>query len=305
MPTTLAAPATRTHTLRGAFDLTRSAAFGFGQRDAAADPSVMRLGFLLEPGWTPVGVQVRQPDPGTLLLEVTGAGADPDGATVDAAVAQALRVLSADVDARPWDALAATDPVLARFVATVPGLRPPLFHSAYEALAWCILSARRPAAQGAALRERLSRAHGTVLTVGGEVVPVLPTPEQLLAVDAFPSLPEVKLRRLHGLARAALDGRLDTASLRALDPAEAAARLRELEGIGPYYAELVVVRALGDPDVVPVLEPAVLAVTGALLTGNGPLTPDGLAEHLAPWAPWRAWACVTMRSAAPALLGPA
>lgn len=301
MPVLTAPTAPTTAALQGAFDLARSAAFGFGQRDAAPDPSTMRLAFLLEGSWAPVGAVLTQPAPDRLAVAVSGTD---DPAAREAAVGQALRVLSADVDARGWDALGAADPVVGRLQAATPGLRPPLFHSAYEALAWCVLSARRPAAQGAALRERLSRAHGTVLDVGGTELAVLPSPEQLLALDSFPSLPEVKLRRLHGLARAALDGRLDTAELRGLDPAEAVTRLRELEGIGPYYAELVVVRALGHTDVVPSLEPAVLAVAGAVLTGNGPLTLAELGEHLAPWSPWRTWSCVTMRSAAPLLPGP-
>lgn len=290
-----------TVTLRGAFDLRQTTSFGFGQREASADPDVLRLGFLLEPSWEPVGVVVRQPAPESLRLAVTGT-VDVD---VDAAVAQALRVLSADVDAAGWDALGATDPVLGRLQAVRPGLRPPLFHSAYEALAWCILSARRPHAQGVVLRERLNNTHGTVMQVDGFDVEgaeltVLPSPAQLLAVTELPGLPEVKLSRLHGVARAALDGRLDTIALRAFDPAEAVVRLCELAGIGPYYAELVVVRALGHTDVLPLAEPA---VAGALLTGNGPLTPAELVDRTVAWSPWRTWACVAMRSAGPVLLG--
>lgn len=287
----------RTIALRGAFDLRLTTAFGFGQREASADLDVLRLGFLLEPSWEPVAVVVRQPAPDTLEVAVTGS------ADVDGAVAQALRVISADVDATGWDALGAADPALGRIQAAKPGLRPPLFHSAYEALTWCVLSARRPDAQGALLRERLHRAHGTVLDAEGLELTVLPSPEQLLAVTELPGLPEVKLRRLHGIARAALSGRLGTDDLRALDPVDAVLRLRELEGIGPYYTELVTVRALGHTDLIPTAEPAVLAVAGALLTGTGPLSAAELATHTAPWRPWRTWACVTMRSAGPVLLG--
>lgn len=229
--------------VRGAFDLTQSASRGFGQREAAPDAAGMRLGFLLDGSFRAAGVAVRQPRPDELELTVSGT------TQCDVAAAQALRVLSADVDARGWDALGSADPVLGRLQAARPGLRPPLFHSAYEALLWCVLSARRPHAQGVALRERLNRAHGTVLEIDGMEVPVSPAPEQMLAVASLPSVPEWKLRRMHGVARAAADGRLDTAELRALDPAEASARLRELPGIGPYYAELVVVRALGHTDV--------------------------------------------------------
>ena len=55
---------------------------------------------------------------------------------------------------------------------------------------------------------------------------VLPTPAQLVEVTDFDELPEVKLRRLRGVAAAALDGRLDTAELKALPVPDAEARLQ-------------------------------------------------------------------------------
>ena len=114
-----------------------------------------------------------------------------------------------------------------------------------------MLSARRPIAQMREVRDRLSRAHGRVLDVAGEQVAALPTPEQLLGVRSFPGIPDVKLRRMHAIAVAALDGRLDTESLRMRDVGEVDAELRGFEGIGPFYAELVTIRALGHTDVLP------------------------------------------------------
>lgn len=289
---------------RGAFDLARSIGFGFGQREARAG-DVLRLGFVVEATGTPVARAVRQDAAGTLGLEVTAAGPAVDA---DAVARQVARVLSVDIDATGWDDLgrdAGPASLLGRLRAAQPGLRPPLFHSAYEAAAWSVLSARRPHQPMAALRERLSRAHGTVLAVAGEEVAVFPTPTRLLAVESFPSLPQIKLDRLHGVARAALAGELDTAALRALDPAEAVTRLRRLDGIGPFYAELVVVRALGHTDVVPTVEPTVLELAGRLTGAPGPLTAAAYAELAEGWRPWRTWASVALRAAGPSLLDPA
>jgi hypothetical protein len=60
-------------------------------------------------------------------------------------------------DARPLVAMAEADPVLRPLVRAAPGLRPPLFGSAYEALAWAVLPARRPRAQMVAVREAPAR----------------------------------------------------------------------------------------------------------------------------------------------------
>ena len=189
------------------------------------------------------------------------------------------------------------DPVLRSAYGVRPGLRPPLFHSAYEALVWAVLSARRPIAQMREVQERLSLAHGRTLEVAGERVAALPTPAALLQVRDVPGLPELKLRRMHAIAAAALEGLLDTETLRNRDVAEVAAELRRFEGIGPFYAELVTLRALGHTDVLPTVEPRVVAATAARL-GRDALAPDDFAEVAAAWRPWRTWACVALRAAA-------
>jgi DNA-3-methyladenine glycosylase II len=278
-------------TPKGAFDLHQSANFGFGQRDAVTDGRDMHLAFVLDGYTEHAGVHASQSDDGRLTFTITHTG------NADLAARQASRALSVDIDARGWDDLGRSDALIDELQAARPGLRPPLFYSAYEAAAWSVLSARRPHRQMVALRERLSAEHGAVLDVAGTPVPAFPTPEQLLVVQAFPGLTDVKIERLHGVARAALDGGLDTAELRALDPAEAKSRLQKLDGIGPFYAELITIRALGHTDVAPTVEPTLLAVAGELLGSGPPLTPAEFEQRAAAWTPWRTWAAVAIRAA--------
>jgi DNA-3-methyladenine glycosylase II len=286
----------------GRFDLKQSLTFGFGQREAATDIAqapTMSLGFVLDGYDDQVGVVVSQQPSGALTVDIAGARLE----SRDAARGQVARVLSIDVDATGWDALGERDELVGALQRARPGLRPPLFYSAYEALAWAVLSARRPRQQMAKLRADLSAVHGATMDVAGQQILVLPTPRQLLSVLSFPGLSAEKIERLHGVARAALDGRLDTAELRSLPTDEAAARLRTLDGIGPFYAELVIVRALGHTDVLPSAEPQLLALAGELAGAGRALTPAELdaygREH---WTPWRTWACVAVRAAGPALL---
>lgn len=280
--------------VRGAFDLRQSVEFGFGQRHADRYDGTMTLAMCLDGYDDQVGVVVR-PDAGGLSCRVVG-DADPD-----AAVAQTARVLSVDVDGTGYDRLGRGDPLVARLQAQRPGLRPPLFHSAYEALAWSLLSARRPHQQGARLRDRLAREHGRVLDVDGHRVAAFPTPRQLLGVSGLPGLPAVALGRLHALAEEARDGGVDTATLRALPPDEASAQLRRLPGIGPFYAELVVVRGLGHTDVLPRQETTVREIAGRL-SGEPALDESAFAAMAAGWAPWRTWTSVALRAAGPSLL---
>ena len=178
-----------------------------------------------------------------------------------------------------------------------------MFYSPYEAAAWCVLSARRPARQMMQARDRLSRTHGQVFDLAGEQVAALPTPSQLLAVDSVPGIPADRMPRLHGVARAALDGRLDAARLLAQGPEQARAGLQALDGIGPFYSELIVVRGTGFTDVLPVNEPRSLDLAGRLYQLGGPPSEAEFGKLAQPWRPLRTWAVVLIRGAAGRLLG--
>lgn len=169
--------------------------------------------------------------------------------------------------------------------------------SPYEAAAWSVLSARRPARQMAAVRQRLSEAHGTRFELAGEACWSFPTPERVLAVADFPGVPADKLARLHAVARAAAGGRLDVARLTALDPEGAMAQLRELPGIGPFYASLIVLRACGLADVLVVNEATALDNIARLYGLPGPPGPAEVAELAQAWRPFRTWAAVLLRAA--------
>jgi DNA-3-methyladenine glycosylase II len=286
------ASARRALEVRGAFDLRQSVEFGFGQRHATRYDGVMRLAMCLD-GYTAQAAVAVRPEGDELRLEVVGD--DPD-----VAARQVARVLSVDVDARDYDALGSRDPLVGRLQAARPGLRPPLFHSAYEAATWSVLATRRPLRQAAALRERLSRRHGRVLALAGEEMAAFPTPDQLLAVTSFEGLPEVALARLHAIAEEARSGRVDTAELLALDPSDALQRLRRLPGIGPFYSELILVRALGHTDVLPTGEPMVREVAAKLL-GRESLDAEELERLGETWSPWRTWVAVAIRAAGPQL----
>jgi DNA-3-methyladenine glycosylase II len=284
-----------TFTLRpeGAFSLRESAEFGFGQRHAAVFDGTMRLAFCLDDLVHQVGVALTQDELG-VHGTVIGAAATP----VDRVAAQTARMLSLDVDARGFEAVGGRDAVVARALAAAPGLRPPLFHSPYEAAAWCVLSLRWNTRQAAAVRDRLGRAHGFSVEVAGVAMAAFPTPKQLLGVTAFERVPPVKIERLHAVARAALDGRLAAEEIRRADPEEAMARLREIPGIGPFSASLIVLRASGVCDVPVDQEPRLAAIVGRLYGLPGPATPEEMRRIGEAWRPFRTWVGVLLRAAA-------
>ncbi len=264
--------------------------FGFGHRHESRFDGVMRLAFCLDDLSGQVGVELRQPRPDTVRATVTGR------ADLTVVRAQVARVLSLDHDASGFLAVGRRDPLLSRLQDAAPGLRPPLFYSPYEAAVWAVLSARRSTRQASVLRDRLASTHGRTLQVAGQAVPASPTPAQLLRVPELPGLPAQRVNWLHGIARAALDGQLDPRSLAVAAPDDAISRLRRLAGIGPFYAALILVRASGVTDVLPVGEPKVLALAGELHGLGRAMTPQEYGERAEAWRPWRTWASVFVRA---------
>ena len=286
---------------QGPFSLRESALFGFGQRHSEPFEGAMRLAFCLDGYRDQVGVVVTQDDQGLVHGEVDGSA----GVDVDAVSAHVARVLSLDRDGDAFVAVGQRDPVVARLLEVAPGLRPPLFYSPYEAAAWGVLSARRPAAQMMALRQRLSEEHGRRFDLAGETRAAFPLPEQLLQVTGFPGLPDVKLERLHGIAEAAIRGELDAATLRAMPPDQAQVQLQKLAGIGPFSSALILVRASGHADLLPDQEPMLLDLVTSLYGLPDRPDPRRFAEIAEPWSPFRTWVSVLIRASARRLPEPA
>jgi DNA-3-methyladenine glycosylase II len=116
-----------------------------------------------------------------------------------------------------------------------------------------------------------------------------PAPPILRRLDL--DLPGRKSEYLRAVAEAALDGLLDGAALRAVDPGQAVQRVQQVKGLGPFAAELVVVRGANAPDVLPYHERRLDAeITERYGAGR---TLDEASEA---WRPYRTWAAVHPRA---------
>jgi DNA-3-methyladenine glycosylase II len=295
MPTFETAVPSRVIAVRGRFDLARSARFlaGFtpaGRPGADGEPSVLRLAFPVDGTETHAGALIRQRSPGSVVVDIYG---PPELA--DTVAVQVRRVLSLDVDGGGFTDVGARDPVVAQFQAARPGLRPVLFGSPYEAACWAVLSQRVAMVQAARVRKRITEELGGEVDVGGVVVPAFPAPAELAALEPGRGLPELKVERLRAVAEAARDGALDAAELRALPVEEALCRLELLPGIGPFSAELILVRGAGHPDVFPSTEGRLHeAMRKAYHLPDA--DPAELAEIAEQWRPFRSWVAFLLRS---------
>jgi DNA-3-methyladenine glycosylase II len=278
---------------RGPFSLTAAARFTEGfPAGQGGDNARLDLAFPADNDWTTVGVRVSEDRTGLLADIVANPGAVPLGQIHD----QVERILSLDVDGTDFPAVAERDPVVHDLQARYPGLRPVQFHSPYEAAAWTIIGQRIRMTQAAGIRTRMATQLGDSVDFGDRQLPSFPAPDRLAALREFPGLTDRKLEQLRALGRAAGQGRLDASALRGRLAEEALAHLRTLPGIGPFSAELILLRGAGHPDVFPTHEKRLHRAMAAVYH-LGP-DPDlealqAVADH---WRPYRTWTSLLLRS---------
>ena len=279
---------------RGPYSLAAAARFveGFPAGQGGGAGPRLDLAFPAEGGGTTLGVRVTE-DAGGLLADVV---ANPGRLPAADVQRQVERILSLDVDGTGFPDVGMRDPVVGGLQARFPGLRPVQFHSPYEAAAWTIIGHRIRMTQAAAITSRLAEELGETVDFGDRRLAAFPPPERLAALPPTRGLTELKVGRLRALGRAAADGRLDADLLRGMPRPEALAHLRTLPGVGPFSAELILLRGAGDPDAFPANEKRLHRAMAAAY-GLGPepdlATLTAVADR---WRPYRTWVALLLRA---------
>jgi DNA-3-methyladenine glycosylase II len=224
--------------------------------------------------------------------------ANPGALPEDEIRKQVERILSLDVDGTGFAEVGVRDPVVGDLQRQFPGLRPVLFPSPYEAAAWALIGHRISMTQGATLRRRLAEDLGDRVEIGGRVLATFPPPERLARLEPTPGMTLRKVENLRALGDAASEGELDADLLRGMPIEEALAHLRKLPGIGPFSAELTLIRGAGVIDLFPRETPR-LHRAMAEAYDLGPEPPLTRLEALArDWRPYRGWVAFLLRNAA-------
>ena len=228
-------------------------------------------------------------------------------------VYRARRLLDADADPVAIDAALAADPVIAPLVRARPGLRVPGSYDGFELAVRAVLGQQVSVAAARTFAGRLARlargddlpkppghhpapgqprarprarppetaAGGFVPGQAGELSALFPQAAELAGADLSGlGLTTGRQRTLRSLAQAVASGRLNLDP--GADPAETAARLAELPGIGPWTISYIGLRS-GDPDAFPATD---LGVRRAMARLGAP------PGHPAHWRPWRAYAAM-------------
>ena len=208
------------------------------------------------------------------------------------------RLLDADGDPVAVDDALFEDHLLRPLITAQPGLRVPGQLDGDEVALQTVLGQQVSMAAARTAAARLTETYGDPLGLVGahHVTHLFPTAAAVAAIDpeTLP-MPRARGRALTLLAAALADGtvRLD----RSVDRGETREQLVALKGIGPWTADYVAMRALGDPDV---FLPTDIGVRNAALA----LELDDVVARSESWRPWRSYALIRLWSVVLAQMTP-
>jgi AraC family transcriptional regulator of adaptative response / DNA-3-methyladenine glycosylase II len=166
----------------------------------------------------------------------------------------------------------AKSPMLKSIVKQHPGLRVPGCWDGFE------LAVRAMLGQQVTVKGATTLAGRLVARFGAPRADVLAEAD-LAAIG----LPKARAESIRCFARAVSDGRIRFDA--AATSEEMIGRMCELPGVGPWTANYISMRALGDPDAFP-------ASDLGLLKAAGVTSARGLEEMAEAWRPWRSYAAM-------------
>lgn len=242
---------------------------------------------------TPEGVYLRAflPPSGPVIWAIRQAGNAPElhlslyGALDDPAPWRALaaRMLGTEVDLTAFYAAAAPIPEIAPLVAEMRGVKPPRYPTLWETLVNTLVFQQVSLHAALAVLRRVIARFSPVVPFGDTLLAPFPTPAAILTSDPVElrglGLSTVKARTLLALAAQIESGQITEAELALLPSPDAARRLTQLPGIGPWSAAVVLLRGLGRLDVFPSGDSGIAANLRRLL-GVAPGTEDATAARL-------------------------
>jgi AraC family transcriptional regulator, regulatory protein of adaptative response / DNA-3-methyladenine glycosylase II len=173
-------------------------------------------------------------------------------------------------------------PVLAKLCERFPGLRLPRGWDPFETAICSILGQLVSAEQRSNLVDQIVRGYGDEIThpVSGETTCLFPRPEVLAKSDLSEVRTTVARREaIRDFSRRVLSGAISLSE--AQDPMVFRKALLETKGLGPWSAEYISLRAIGDTDAFP--------KTDLILKRALKLHPD---LNLEPIKPWRSYAAI-------------
>jgi len=226
-------------------------------------------------------------------LELRVAGAPPT--TLLQLASRARRVFDLAADPQRIGVELATDALVGPLVRQWPGLRIPGAWDSFECAVRAVLGQQVSVAAGRTFAARVVERAGSAIRGGADgLTHLFPNAAALAAADLEGlGLTRPRAATLHALARAVLEERIDFSAA----PEQVVAAMAALPGIGPWTAQYVALRALGEPDAMPTGD---LVLRRMAAPAERLLSVRELEARAQEWRPWRGYAVMHLWRAAAA-----
>ena len=203
------------------------------------------------------------------------------------AISRCRRLLDLDADPDAVIDVLSSDAALAPVVAKAPGQRIPRTVDEAELAVRAVLGQQVSIKAARTHAGRLVIAYGDpVHDANGALTHTFPSIEQLSDIDpAHLAVPNSRRRTVTGLVAALADGRVVLNA--GCDWDEARRQLLAVPGIGPWTAEVIAMRGLGDPDAFPASDLGLRLAAEQLGLPSDHRELSALSRR---WRPWRSYA---------------
>ena len=203
------------------------------------------------------------------------------------AIARCRRLLDLDADPEAVIDVLGSDPQLSPVVAKAPGQRIPRTVDERELAIRAVLGQQVSTKAASTHAARLVAAYGDpVRDPTGGLTHTFPSVERLADIDpSHLAVPKTRRRTLLELIERLADSSLVLDA--GCDWDAARQQLLALPGVGPWTAEVIAMRGLGDPDAFPASD---LGLRQAAKDMGLPANARALTERSLAWRPWRSYA---------------
>lgn len=224
-------------------------------------------------------VELRAP------VEITPADARKARAAVN-------RMFNLDMDLKPFYKAIKGDPVMSRLARGIYGLKSPATPTVFEALVDSIIEQQISLIAAHSMESKVIKAFGDPLDLEGNTYYASPTPERLAAahVDQLKrcGLSSRKAEYIKDISQLVASGRLDLDKFEEYDDIGAIREeLSSIRGIGPWTAEMTMIRGLHKMDSIPADDIGLQGKISYFYGSERRVSSDELRAIAEKWGDWR------------------
>ena len=205
-------------------------------------------------------------------------------------VARVRAMFGLDDDSVAAEVHLGADPVIGSLVRSRPGLRVVGGWDRFETAVRVIVGQQVSVAGATTITGRIAERYGAPLPGAAMGLRRLfPTPDRLVQMDPDGlGMPGARVATISAVASAVIDGRLDLSCASGINTTRE--QLLDLPGVGPWTADLVMMRAVRDPDAFPAGDLGIRRAIARITGSESDPSESAVREMSEAWRPHRALA---------------